>query len=341
MKKTDIHNEPSPEKIMETTFAYAATRVLVAGVDLEVFTHIANGNHTAADIAKAADASQRGIEILLNSPASLNFITKSDGTYDLNAISEKFLVKGTPAYYGDFVKHIDSLWEPWGDLTNVVRTGRPFQKVDKEQGVEFFQKLVSQLFPMSYPCAKAAAEILGVGSSWKALNVLDVAAGSGAWGIAFAQSDPNTRVTAQDYPGVLEVTKTFADKFKLNRRFTYLPGDLREVDFGQDRYDLVILGHICHTEGAEKTRLLLSRANRALKHGGKLLIADMIPDDKRTTAVFPLLFAVNMLVNTTDGNTFTMAEYREWLADAGFGDMNVIEVPGPSPLIVAGKLHPI
>ncbi|MCZ7406743.1 MAG: hypothetical protein O8C67_17695, partial [Candidatus Methanoperedens sp.] len=126
MKKTD-NSEPNPEKIMETAFAYAATRVLVAGVDLEVFTHIANGNHTAAEIAKAADASQRGIEILLNSLASLNFITKSDGTYDLNALSEKFLVKGTPAYFGDFVLHIDSLWESWGDLTNVVRTGKPFQ----------------------------------------------------------------------------------------------------------------------------------------------------------------------------------------------------------------------
>src|SRR5450756_1509172 len=135
------------------------------------------------------------------------------------------------------------------------------------------------------------------------------------------------------------IPKKFADKFKLNRRFTYLPGDLRDVDFGQERYDLVILGHICHSEGAEKTRVLLTRANLALKHGGKLLIADMIPDDERRTAVFPLLFAVNMLVNTTEGNTFTMAEYREWLADAGFCDMHVIEVPGPSPLIVAGKLN--
>jgi len=341
MRKTDINNELSPEKIMETSFGYAATRVLVTGVDLEVFTHIANGNHTAADIAKAADASQRGIEVLLNSLASLNFITKSDGTYDLTPLSEKFLVKGEPAYFGDFVEHIDSLWEPWGDLTRVVRTGRPFQKVDKEQGVEFFQKLVSQLFPMSYPCAKVAAEILGVGSTWKGLSVLDVAAGSGAWGIAFAQGDPDTRVTAQDWPGVLEVTKKFADKFKLSRRFSYLPGDLREVDLGQNCYDLVILGHICHSEGAEKTRVLLSRAFGALKHGGKLLIADMIPDDERRTAVFPLLFAVNMLVNTTEGNTFTMAEYREWLADAGFCDITVIDVPGPSPLIVAGKLHPI
>ncbi len=337
MKKTNINNEPSPEKIMQTSFGYAATRVLVTGVDLEVFTHIANGNNTAADIAKAAKASQRGTEILLNSLASLNFITKSDGTYDLTPLSEKFLVKGTPAYFGDFVLHIDSLWEPWGDLTRVVKTGKPFQRVDKEQGVEFFQKLVSQLFPMSYPCAKAAAERLGVGSTWKGLSVLDVAAGSGAWSIAFAQSDPDTRVTAQDYPGVLEVTKKFVDKFKLNRRFTYLPGDLREVDFGQNCYDLVILGHICHSEGAEKTRVLFSRAFGALKDGGKLLIADMIPDDERRTAVFPLLFAVNMLVNTTEGNTFTMAEYREWLADAGFCDITSIDAHGSSPLIVAGK----
>lgn len=337
MRKTDTNNEPNPEKIMETSFAYAATRVLVSGVDLEVFTHIANGNHTAADIAKAADASQRGIEILLNSLAALNFIAKSNGTYDLTPVSEKFLVKGKPAYFGDFVQHIDSLWEPWGDLTRVVRTGSPFQRVNKEQGEEFFQKFVPQLFPMSYPCAKAAAEALGVGSTWRALSVLDVAAGSGAWGIAFAQNDPDTRVTAQDWPGVLEVTKKFADKFKLSRRFSYLPGDINEVDFGHDRYDLVILGHICHSEGAEKTRVLLSRAFGALKHGGKLLIADMIPDDERRTAVFPLLFAVNMLVNTTEGNTFTMAEYREWLADAGFRDITTIDAHGPSPVIVAGK----
>ncbi len=334
MTKTD--NEPNPGKIMETAFAYTATRVLVSGVDLEVFTHIANGNQTSKDIAKAAKANERGTEILLNSLAALNFITKSDGIYDLTPLSKKFLVKGTPTYFGDFVLHIDSLWEPWGNLTKVVKTGKPFQRVEKEQGVEFFQKFVSQLFQMSYPCAKTAAEILGVGSKWKGLSLLDVAAGSGAWGIAFAQNDADTRVTAQDWPGVLEVTKKFVDKFKLSRRFSYLPGDLREVDFGNG-YDLIILGHICHSEGEEKTRILLSRSLNALKQGGRLLIADMIPDDERATSAFPLLFAVNMLVNTTEGNTFTMAEYREWLIDAGFCDIITIDAHGPSPLIVATK----
>lgn len=63
----------------------------------------------------------------------------------------------------------------------------------------------------------------------------------------------------------------------------------------------------------------------------------MIPDDERCSKVFPLLFAVNMLVNTTEGNTFTMAEYNQWLENACFHDIKILKVPGPSPLIVASK----
>lgn len=338
MIKTNSNDEePTPEKIFETFFAFASTRVLVTGIDLEVFTHIANGCHTSAEIAKTASSSERGMEILLNSLAGLNYITKADGTYHLTPLAEKFLVKGRPAYFGDFVQHADSLWEPWSNLSEVVRTGKPFKRLEKENGPEFFQELVSRLFPMSYPGAKAAAEALGVGIAWKNLNVLDVAAGSGAWGIAFAESDPGTKVTAHDWQNILDVTKKFVGKFNLSQRFSYLAGDISEVDFGKNCYDLVILGHICHTEGVERTRSLFSRAHRSLKRDGKLLIADMIPDDDRCKAVFPLLFAVNMLINSTEGNTFTMAEYRKWLEEAGFADVTTIDAPGPSPLIVASR----
>lgn len=338
MKKTNTdRHEPDPGKIFETTFAFTTTRVLVTAIDLELFTHIARGNHTVVDIANAASASQRGVEILLNGLTSLNFLTKSNGTYDLTLLSEKFLVKGKPSYFGDFVQHVDGLWEPWSHLTEVTKTGKPFQRLEKDNGPEFFEKMVMQIVPMSYPCAKAAAQALGAGISWKNLDVLDVAAGSGAWGIAFAESDAGTRVTALDLPNVIEVTKKLVKKFNLGRSFSYLPGDLRELDFGENKYDLVILGHICHTEGAEKTRELLSRVYKALKQGGKVLIAEMIPDDGRSSHVFPLMFAANMLINTTDGNTFTMAEFREWLDNENFHDIAIIDAPGPSPLIVASK----
>ena len=109
------------------------------------------------------------------------------------------------------------------------------------------------------------------------------------------------------------------------------------MDFEENRYDLIILGHICHSEGEEKTRELLFRVHRALKRGGKVLIAEMIADDERKKDIFPLMFAANMLVNSTEGNTFTIVEFREWLKEAGFSGMSLIEAPGPSPLIVAGK----
>lgn len=324
--------EINPGKIFETCFAFAPSRILLTGVELEVFTHIYKGHKTSKEIANAANADQRGMEILLNSLVSLDFLTKSNGSYGLTPMSEKFLVKGIPTYYGDFVPNVDMQWEPWRDLTNVVKTGKPLAPIEREEGEEFFQKLVSQIFPMSYPGAKVAAEKLGL----KNTNILDVATGSGAWGIAFAEYDINTNITALDWPGVLKVTKKFVSKFGLDDRFNYISGDLRKVDLGRN-YDLIILGHICHTEGAENTVKLISKCFNSLKNGGKLLIADMIADDERCSATFPLLFAVNMLISTTEGDTFTMKEYKEWLENAGFHDVKTLDVPGPSPLIIAIK----
>ena len=340
MQEHEGNHEVTPQRILDTAFAFTSTSILVAGVNLEVFTHISKGHNTATNIADAARSSVRGTQMLLNSLASLDFLTKSDGvdaTYHLTPISDAFLVKDKPSYFGDFVLHAEALWSPWGNLTEPVMHNIPLKQVEGNDGPEFFEKFVPQLFPLSYPAASGAAAALGVGDTWNNLNILDVAAGSGAWSIAFAQRDPGTKVTVQDWPPVLEVTKKFVSKFNLTKQFSYLPGDLREADFGEEQYDLIILGHLCHKESAKKTRELFSLCHNALKKGGKLLIADMIPDEGRKTEYFPLMFALNMLINTAEGDTFTMSEYRQWLQNADFHDVEIIDAPGPSPLIVAKK----
>ncbi len=338
MEKTIYEmNEATPEKIFETYLAQIQTAVLVTGAELEVYTHIRNGHSTAEEIAKAAQASPRGMEILLNSLVALNFLTKSNDTYQLTPLAEKFLVKDNPAYLGDFVQIADMHRKDLMHLTEAVRTGKSFSNIEQEEGEEINKKLVPRLFPATYPSAKAAAEALGIGKTWKNLEVLDVGAGSGVWGIAFAQLDVGTKVTALDLPGVLEITRKFVDRFGLNDRISYLPGDLRKIDFGREKYDLVILGDICHNHGAETSRKLFSRAHRSLKRGGRLLISEFIPDNERSSAVVPLLFAAIMLIATTDGNTFTMKEYREWLQGAGFSSIATIDIPAPFPLIIANK----
>lgn len=340
MEKTiDERNKITPEKIFETYSAFMSTGVLVSSVDLEVYTHIKNGHNTVVEIAKAAQTSPRGMEILLNSLVALNFLTKSSDVYQLTPLAEKFLVKDNPAYLGDFVQTVDMPQKDFTHLTESVRTGKPYLHIEQEQeeGQEYFKKLVPGLFPSTYPSAKAAAEALGIGKTWKNLNVLDVGAGSGVWGIAFAELDIDTKVTALDWPGILEITRKFVDRFGLNERFSYIPGDLQKIDFGREKYDLVILGAICHGLGAETNRSLFSRVHLSLKRGGRLLISSFIPDDERRSAVIPLLYAAIMLTATTEGNTYTMKEYREWLQGAGFQSIATMDIPGPSPLIIANK----
>ncbi len=315
------------------------TGVLVTSVDLEVYTHINNGHSTAVEIAKAAHASPRGMEILLNSLVALNFLTKSSDTYQLTPFAEKFLVKDDPAYLGDWVQIAGMHKKCLMHLTEAVRTGKSFSHVEQEQeeGEEYFTKLDPGIFPMTYPWAKAAAVALGIGKTWKNLDVLDVGAGSGAWSIPFAELDAGTKVTALDWPGILEITRMFVDRFGLNERFSYLPGDMQKIDFGREKYDLVILGQICHMLGAETNRKLFSRIHRSLKRGGRLLISSFVPDDERSSAVVPLLFAALELIVTTEGNTYTMKEYQEWLQGAGFGSVATIDIPGPVSLIIANK----
>ena len=339
MKKTiDERNKVTPEKIFETYSAFMSTGVLVSSVDLEVYTHIKNGHSTAIEIAKAAQASPRGMEILLNSLVALNFLTKSNDKYQLTPLAEKFLVKDNSAYLGDFVQTADMPMKDFMHLTEAVRTGKPYLHIEQEQqgGQEYFKKLVPGLFSSTYPSAKVAAEVLGIGKTWKNLDVLDVGAGSGVWGIAFSQLDAGTKVVALDWPGILEITRTFVERFGLNDRFSYLPGDMHKIDFGGEKYDIVILGAVCHGLSEETNRSLFSRVHLSLKRGGRLLISSFIPDDERRSAVMPLLYAAVMLT-ATEGNTYTVKEYREWLQGAGFSSIETIDIPGPSPLVIANK----
>jgi hypothetical protein len=50
-----------------------------------------------------------------------------------------------------------------------------------------------------------------------------------------------------------------------------------------------------------------------------------------------LIFAVNMLVNTDCGDTFSFEEISGWLSEAGFENARAIDTHGPSPLILATK----
>jgi SAM-dependent methyltransferase len=228
-------------------------------------------------------------------------------------------------------------WRMWLDINDVVRTGKPAAPVNLEQhGGEYFKGFVEALFGTHYRAARTLAEALSIAHKEKPVRVLDLAAGSGVWGIALARESPRVTVTAVDWPSVLEITKTVAGRWGLLPRFQFLAGDLLSADFGAGHH-IAILGHILHTEGATRSHALLKRTFEALAPGGIIAIADFLVNEDRTGPPMALTWAVNMLVQTEEGDTFSFVEIDGWLRDAGFENPRLLENPGPSPLILANK----
>lgn len=109
-----------------------------------------------------------------------------------------------------------------------------------------------------------------------------------------------------------------------------------QADFGTG-HNLATLGHILHSEGRERSQALLRKTFQALAPGGTIAVAEFLVNPDRTGPLNGLFFAVNMLVNTEHGDTYSFEEIGSWLKAAGFTNARTLEAPGPSPLILATK----
>jgi precorrin-6B methylase 2 len=329
----------TPERLMQLAWAYAPPLAIEAAVRLRIFDTLDDGSKTLDQIASATKCSTRGLSPVLNLLTGFGLLEKSGrDIYALTPESAAFLVSTKPSFQGGIFQHMSRQLIPnWLHLTEIVRTGQPSEGVNEERdGAAFFQQFVEDIFPMSYPSARLLADGLGLATARQTVSVLDLGAGSGVWGIALAQASPKVRVRAVDWEGVLPVTRRVAEKFGLADRFTFVPGDLLEADFGTG-HQVAILGHILHSEGEKRSRLLLKKIFEALAPGGTLAIAEFLVNEDRTGPMNGLIFAVNMLVQTTAGNTYSFAEIRAWLQEAGFTNMRQMDAPGPSPLVLADR----
>ena len=338
-KKSRPKKQITSERLQQIGFAYAPPLIISAAVSNKVFDALESGAKTVEQVSKQTGASVRGLRAIMDALVGLELLKKDrKGKYSLTPESEAFLISNKPGTVAGFYSSIlPQLNSRWLRLSDAVRDGRPVVAVNEEtEGTEFFSQLVENIIPMSYGGAQKLADHLKVSKTKDELRVLDLAAGSGIWGIALAEKSPRVRVAAVDWAGMIPTTKQITRKFGVSDRFEFIGGDLLEANFGNG-HDIATLGHIFHSEGEQRSRQLLKKTFGALKPGGTIAIAEWLVNDRRTEPTHSLMFAVQMLVNTERGDTFSFNEIKSWLGDAGFKRVRKLEAPGPSPLVLATK----
>jgi SAM-dependent methyltransferase len=323
---------------MQFAWGYGPPLILEAALNYRLFDLLDRAPQSVGELAAGTGASPRGLTAILNALVGLEFLVKLGDRYALTPESAAFLVSTKPGYHGGFFRHVIRQVLPnWLKLTEAVRSGRPAVAANHQRdGQAFFAEFVEGLFPLSYKAAQVLGKHLGIPKAKSPVSALDIGAGSGVWGIALAHQSPHVTTHAVDWPAVLKVTRKLARRHGVEDRLRTVAGDLLEADFGAG-HQVATIGHILHSEGRDRSRRLLRKTFRALAPGGTIAISEFIPDDDRTGPPAPLIFAVNMLLHTEAGDTFTFAEMAGWLREAGFANPRLLDAPSPSPLLLATR----
>lgn len=325
------------DRIQDTLYAFTRSQILFTAIDLDLFTHIARGGNRLDILLERLPLDERGLRLLLNGLVGIGFLKASaEGVYSLPEDVAHFLVKPEASYIGGMVHHCKWLYENWSMLTDAVTSGQPVGGAQSLAQLEiYFSELVKGLYVSNYPTAQKLATILEIGSSYKNLEILDVAGGSAVWSIAMLEKDAGSQATVLDFPSVTHVAESYVSQHGLSDRFRYWPGDLEAMDLDGARFDLIVMAHICHMLGPTATKKAFQKLRKVLKPGGRIAIVDFVPDDARSKAGWALTFGVNMLITTPEGDVFTAAEYTQWLKEAGFGEITLREIDSEVTVVVA------
>jgi hypothetical protein len=303
----------TPKPIMELAIAFQRSRPLLTAFELGLFTTLNAEARTSEEVADALGTHPRATDRLMNALAALGLLEKHDGRFSNTALTETYLVKGRPEYMAG-LGHTNHLWDTWSQLTEVVRTGQPAgaAKID-DRGDDWLRPFIAA---MHFRAKQNAAAVVGLLDLDGVSRLLDLGGGSGAYAMAFVRAGRGISAVVFDLPNVVPLTKLYIAQEGLAAEVTTATGDYLSASIGGG-YDMVFMSAVIHSNSAEDNRLLMRKAAEALNPGGQIVVQDFLVNEGRDGPLLPALFALNMLVGTPEGDTYTESEVAAWMAEAG------------------------
>jgi (2Fe-2S) ferredoxin/predicted O-methyltransferase YrrM len=323
-----------PDDLNERLRAFQESRALLTALELDLFTAVGDGAGTA-DAAAMLHTDPRATEMLLNALVSLGLLSKQEGVFRNSRVAARYFTAGSRDNARPALLHTAHLWHRWSTLTDCVRAGAAAAHDEiADRGQNWTESFIAAMHRNASERAPLVVRAVG---AQNVRRMLDVGGGSGAYSIAFAQANSALRGDILDLPTVEPIARRHIQEAGVADRVIVRAGDLRSDRLGEG-YDLVFVSAICHMLSPEENLDLLRRCREALLPGGRVVIQDFILEADKTAPRFAALFALNMLVGTRGGSTYSEPEYAAWLSEAGFWDIRHARLPGITGLMIGSWL---
>jgi len=322
----DVMNAPAnPQEILTLSRNFMECRVLLTGAELDIFMHLAESS-SSKDLAEKHGWHERPLTVLLDALTAMGLLIKEDGLYRTDPVLLPILRSDSRQTILPMIRHAATIWKNWSNLTRIVtETG----------GVEgtpgSFKDPVDQkafIGAMHVVGRARAPKIIEAVKPESARRLIDVGGGSGTYTIAFLQSSPEMSATLFDLPDVVDIGRERITEAGLMDRVELVAGDLY-TDSLPAGHDLALVSAIIHMNSPEQNVAMYKKIFDALVPGGRIVIRDHVMNPDHTAPKSGALFAVNMLVATPGGGTYTFEEIKSGLTAAGFKNVKLIQEDDP------------
>lgn len=338
-RTTRAKKASDPMILMNLTAGKWVSQAIAVAVELGIADLLKNGAKSAADIARAANASEDGVYRLLRALGSVGLFAETGGQRFRLTPLGKLLRTDSPEALGGYARFTghESTWRPWGELRHSVRTGEPaFDHVFDMPIFEYFAKMpkaaaifdaaMTSISTFESKAVVAAYDFSGVST------LVDVAGGHGLLIMSILKANRKMGGILFDLPHVTAGAPALLQSRGVAGRCQIVSGDFfASVPEGGDAY---IMKHIIHDWDDERATQILRNCHRAMRSGGKLLIVDaVIPPGN--AAHFGKLLDLEMLVLTPRGRERTQVEFQDLLKRSGFRLRRVISTETHLSLVEA------
>lgn len=327
--------EWTPAALLEMSGGYWSTCALHAGVKLNVFTPLSAAPASAVELAPTVGCDTRGLAMLLDALTALGLLEKQGHDYLAVPFAAKFLSRTSPDYLGHIIMHHHHLVEGWSRLDEAVKTGRPVRgRASHEEAETFRESFLMGMFNLAMMIAPKIVPQIDLNGRRR---LLDLGGGPGTYAIHFCRHNPQLDAVICDLPTTRSFAEETVARFDLSDRIGFIAVDFEQDEDLPEGFDVAWLSHVLHGIGPGACVKVLKKAVSAMEPGGMILIQEFILEDTRDAPVFPVLFSLNMLLGTPEGQSYTQGELFEMLKSAGCTEVRRLPIELPNGAgVVAG-----